>query len=266
MKKTVKKTVGASKKTATKNIMPETPIVETPKVETVECCGTDCRCGKGFGRWLLGLVLVLIGLVYLAKNTGLLPWDINLSWGQIWPLIIVILGLSMINRRSKLSIFFGVIIAVIALLLILFLISFNFSQKTYDQQLNTFNQEEDLFKGSVSKDKEIQTPSITDSIKITNIEPNQAVSSPIKITGQARGTWFFEGSFPVKLISESGEQLATGTAQAEGDWMTENFVNFNVNLTYGATTSTKAILIFEKDNPSGLLANEAAFALPVDLR
>ncbi|HNX11214.1 MAG TPA: DUF5668 domain-containing protein, partial [bacterium] len=199
MKKTVKKPIGASKKTTLKTMAPEMPKIEIKEVKTTkECCGSDCHCGKGFGRWLLGLVLVLVGLVYLAKNTGLLPWDINLSWGQVWPIIIVIIGLSMINRRSKLSIFFGIIIAVIAMLLILFLISFNFSQKTYDQQINNIKQEEATPENTNATSSD--AVKVEDSIKIANPEPNQKVSSPIKISGQAKGNWFFEGSFPVKLI------------------------------------------------------------------
>jgi len=269
MKKTIKKPVGTVKKTASKKIEPVMPIIANKNVSS-ESCGAECHCGHnhGFGRWLLGLVLVLVGLLYLAKNTGLLPMNIDFGWNEIWPVLVVIIGLSMINRRSKLSIFFGIIIAVVALLFTLFVISFNFGQKTYDNQVNQAIKETQD-KAKAVKNQPINSEPVVnvgDSIKVSNIQPNEKVANPIKIVGQAKGTWFFEGSFPIKLISETGEELASTTAKAQGDWMTDTMVDFKASLKYSKTTSTKAILIFEKDNPSGLPQNEAAFALPVDLK
>ena len=40
---------------------------------------------------------------------------------------------------------------------------------------------------------------ISDQIKVTKPQPNQMVESPLTIEGEARGTWFFEATFPIKL-------------------------------------------------------------------
>ncbi len=103
-----------------------------------------------------------------------------------------------------------------------------------------------------------------DLIKVDNPRPNQIIASPLTITGQARGYWFFEASFPVVLLDEDGRQLASGIAQADGDWMTEDFVPFKAELSFGATQADKGVLILAKDNPSGLPANDDELQIPVE--
>ena len=36
-----------------------------------------------------------------------------------------------------------------------------------------------------------------DRIRVNNPRPNQTISSPLTVTGEARGSWYFEASFPV---------------------------------------------------------------------
>jgi hypothetical protein len=103
-----------------------------------------------------------------------------------------------------------------------------------------------------------------DLIKITSPRPNDGISSPLTLTGEARGNWFFEASFPVVLTDENGIVVATGIAQAKGDWMTESFVPFEATLTFQKPAgSDKGILTLKKDNPSGLPANDDALIIPI---
>jgi hypothetical protein len=81
---------------------------------------------------------------------------------------------------------------------------------------------------------------------------NQEVNSPIKISGEARGNWFFEGSFPIKLEDVNGNVLGTSIATSTEDWMTTDFIPFTSELSFEKPTSTtRAILILKNDNPSG---------------
>lgn len=102
-----------------------------------------------------------------------------------------------------------------------------------------------------------------DLIKINNPRPNQTVKSPIIIEGQAKGSWFFEASFPIKLFDANGNQLATAIAQAQGDWMTMDFVPFKAILEFVAPATDAGNLILEKDNPSGLPQNADQLRVPV---
>jgi len=104
----------------------------------------------------------------------------------------------------------------------------------------------------------------TDLIRVENPRPNQTITSPIVIKGEARGTWFFEASFPIKLKDEKGNVIATTIAHAQDDWMTENFVSFSAILEF-QTTTQKGNLILEKDNPSGLPQNADELRIPVKI-
>lgn len=102
------------------------------------------------------------------------------------------------------------------------------------------------------------------TIIVTNPTRNQKVKSPLLVFGRARGTWYFEGSFPVKLLDADGKVLSQGVAKAERDWMTEDFVPFTAQMpAFTPTAGTKGTLVLEKDNPSGLPQNAASIEIPV---
>jgi len=103
-------------------------------------------------------------------------------------------------------------------------------------------------------------------IRIDSPRPNAVVTSPLEITGEARGTWYFEASFPVKLLDGNGNQLAIIPAQAQSDWMTEEFVPFKATLEFTAPTTAAGTLVLEKDNPSGLPENADSLIVPVRFR
>jgi short subunit fatty acids transporter len=103
----------------------------------------------------------------------------------------------------------------------------------------------------------------TDLIKINSPRPNAIVGNTIEINGEARGTWFFEASFPIKLVDEAGNELATTVAQATSDWMTENFVPFKATIEFQNTGIKKANLMLIKDNPSGLPENDDFLRVPI---
>lgn len=108
----------------------------------------------------------------------------------------------------------------------------------------------------------------TDLIRLDSPRPNQSVKSPLTITGEARGYWFFEASFPVVLADWDGRIIAEGIATAEGEWMTENFVPFTATLEYTLDSDTygnRGTLILQKDNPSGSPENNDALEIPLIL-
>src|SRR3989339_34426 len=79
---------------------------------------------------------------------------------------------------------------------------------------------------------------------------NQEISSPFTITGKARGTWYFEGSFPIQLFDNQGNKLADSYAMSQGEWMTTEFVPFTSTLTFDIGEATSGILVIKNDNPS----------------
>lgn len=106
---------------------------------------------------------------------------------------------------------------------------------------------------------------LDDLIIVTSPLPNSIISSTtITITGKARGTFYFEASFPVKLKDASGMVIAQGPAQAQSDWMTTDFVPFTISLTFPAQPAgSKGTLILTNDNPSGDPAKQKTLDIPI---
>jgi hypothetical protein len=128
-----------------------------------------------------------------------------------------------------------------------------------------------------NKKPEVKEVDVNENIRLNTPKPNDVISSPLFITGEARGTWFFEGQFPVELrIPSKPPQavVATGIAHAQGEWTTENFVPFTATLTFDNPTDFdevlnpehSLILELRKDNPSGLPQNDDSLDIPVILK
>ena len=100
-------------------------------------------------------------------------------------------------------------------------------------------------------------------IEISSPVENSFVKSPLEITGRAKGSWYFEASFPVSLIDANNKELARAPAQAQGEWMTAGYVPFKITLTFNKPTTETGFLVFENDNPSGDPTNQKRVAIPV---
>lgn len=121
--------------------------------------------------------------------------------------------------------------------------------------------------GQVVEENPATTPTPESDMIVVTLPPADAVvSSPFTVRGKARGMWYFEASFPVLLLDGNGEELAAGVAQAQGDWMTENFVPFSVELAFDESKTDTGVLIMIKDNPSGLPEHDASLKIPVRFR
>lgn len=230
-----------------------------PEVKNIakESCSCGCACeGSRFGKVFLGLILVLVGLFCLGRNFGFLP-GINFDFQAIWPLLIILVGLFMVNRRSRVSIGVGIFAALVFMLVLAFIVSFSQTKTEYDSEA--------VMPALRHVERVATTSGLIESkdVVLSNVVVGQLVSSPFSVEGQARGAWYFEGSFPVKVLDESGKELGKGVAQAQGPWMTEELVPFKATLMFTRPTSSSGSLVLEKDNPSGLSQNDQKVVLPI---
>ena len=104
-----------------------------------------------------------------------------------------------------------------------------------------------------------------DLIKVSSPLPNARIGSPVTITGEARGQWFFEASFPVLVMDKNGLIIGEGFAEATGDWMTQEYVPFVATVTFDAdtTVSDKGSIILKKSNASGMPEHDDSFKFPI---
>ncbi len=106
----------------------------------------------------------------------------------------------------------------------------------------------------------------TDRDEIIPTQPliGQRVTSPLVVEGRARGSWYFEASAPMELITSEGERIAEGFVTAQENWMTEEFVTFEGTLTFTVPEGVESgTLILRADNPSGLPQEDRSVEIPV---
>jgi len=112
------------------------------------------------------------------------------------------------------------------------------------------------------------TTTATNSTDISNLivvdapKASSTVASKFEIKGKARGNWYFEASFPAEIKDKSGKQIWIAPVQAQGEWMTTEFVPFVMTADLG-TYKGPATLILSKDNPSGLPEYDASVSIPL---
>lgn len=109
-----------------------------------------------------------------------------------------------------------------------------------------------------------------DKIKVVTPVPLQVITSPLNLSGQARGNWFFEASAPVALVNWDGLIIAEGFVTAQSEWMTTDFVPFEGELTFETPYKEgdpdfmkRGAIIFQKDNPSDLPEFDDALEFPI---
>ena len=108
------------------------------------------------------------------------------------------------------------------------------------------------------------TPTPAQDLVLTHPAEGGTITSPLTITGQARGTWFFEATFPVILTDWDGLIIAETYATAQDDWMTQDLVPFQATLEFEPPELyDRGQLILQKANPSGLPENDAAHEITV---
>ncbi len=90
------------------------------------------------------------------------------------------------------------------------------------------------------------------------------VSSPLSVAGRARGSWFFEGSFPIVLVDSYGNVIAESHATAQGEWATNEFVKFVGSLEFNNyIKGASGKIILKKDNQSMLPENDDSIEIPI---
>lgn len=105
----------------------------------------------------------------------------------------------------------------------------------------------------------------SDLIRVTTPPPGAVTGKPVMVRGEARGSWYFEASFPIEIRDASSTVIATGHAEAQGDWMTSEFVPYIATVTVPQSFIGEAVLTLMNDNPSGLPENARSISFPITI-
>ena len=103
----------------------------------------------------------------------------------------------------------------------------------------------------------------TAKIIVYSPKPNDVVTSPLIVKGKAKGTWYFEGEFPITLYYGVKDSFVNINAFALGEWMTEDFVDFVVIIDFPVPQDNDGLLELKKNNPSDLEEQNESLLIPV---
>ncbi len=107
----------------------------------------------------------------------------------------------------------------------------------------------------------------TDIIRLTSPRSGEAIESPLIITGEARGPWYFEATFPVVLTDWDGLIIAQHYAEAQDSWMTTEYVPFRAVLEFEKPAyGERGSLILRKSNASGLPEHDDALEISIKFK
>lgn len=87
----------------------------------------------------------------------------------------------------------------------------------------------------------------------------------VTVTGQAPGTWFFEGQLSLELQTVDGKIIAQTPATSSENWMTVDQIPFTGTLEFSNMDANFGYIVIKKANPSGLPRNQHQFYWPVQL-
>ena len=114
-------------------------------------------------------------------------------------------------------------------------------------------------------DSESPAPFSSENVKVSTPLPGAEVGKTFKIVGEARGDWYFEAVFPIQAHDSANNRVGGGTAKAQSDWMTSEFVPFSGEITID-NYSGPATLALLKNNPSRLPENDDAVSIPIIIK
>lgn len=142
------------------------------------------------------------------------------------------------NNTYKKIFLLRIILAIVALVLILGgLIVYKINIKVPPNNLNEDNKLEIL------GDKE--------DLVYFSVEPGDAVSGILNLSGAIKGGYFFEGNVLINLLDEEQNVLKKGYGTATTDWMTLEPVSFTSTINSSGINGDGYILILEDDPSDG---------------
>lgn len=108
-------------------------------------------------------------------------------------------------------------------------------------------------------------PVANDKIRIFMPLSGAVIKSPLILKGEARGNWYFEASFPIRLLDADGNLIPLDPpyVMTTHEWMTTDFVPFETTHIFSVPSTDSGTLILQKDNPSGLPEFDDSISVPV---
>ena len=102
-----------------------------------------------------------------------------------------------------------------------------------------------------------------DIIIIESPKAYEKVKNLLFVKGKARGYFFFEANFPIRIEDENGNVILKDYVETSENWMTNDFVYFEKYLDIRNISIKKGFIIVEKANPSGDVEHKFEIKIPL---
>ena len=96
-----------------------------------------------------------------------------------------------------------------------------------------------------------------------SIYPNSKVSGPMIVQGIVKNGYFFEGNILINILDKNKKVLKVSHANAMGEWMTINPVEFQGNLDFTGLVKGPGFIEIHNDNASGEPKNDKSILIPI---
>ena len=123
-------------------------------------------------------------------------------------------------------------------------------------------EEEEIPEPKADKPSVSEAP-INQLIQVESPAENAVVTSPLTVTGRARGYWYFEAEFPVYVKSADDVILGWAPGRAQGEWMTEDWVPFEAIIEFTKPDTETGYIELKRSNASGKPEHDRSMTVPV---
>lgn len=111
----------------------------------------------------------------------------------------------------------------------------------------------------------VLTSSKGTELRIFDLKSGDTVTNGSEIRGEVKGSWYFEGTFPIVILDLKGNLITSTFATAQGEWTTDAQVPFLFVLDVPIIQEDDVVIVFQKSNPSGLVVNDDSVSIPVKI-
>lgn len=104
----------------------------------------------------------------------------------------------------------------------------------------------------------------SDEIRVNAPHAGARVTSPLRVSGIARGSWFFEGDAPVVVLDSGGRAIGAHYISAQDEWMTRQFVPYAGSVEFQVPEKEgRGTLVLKRDNPTGREKHDRSVRIPI---
>jgi hypothetical protein len=118
----------------------------------------------------------------------------------------------------------------------------------------------------------VKTPSVTPApsnwaseVKLVSPTSNQAVESPLRVTGSIKRNWTFEAVMTIWVLDSKKAVIGGGPVYTTLTNESDEWVSFDTSLIF-TPEGSDGFLQIKNDNPSGLPENEKVLEVPLKFK